>query len=89
MTQEEIFDQNQADFYNVDISVIRKALNRETPHMFLIKEGGKFKSVMMTQSEYEEKYQKRNPKYDSYKYNILDRTYGKKFSKNWIKEVFG
>ena len=60
MTQEDIFDQNQADFYGVDVSVVRKAMKRETPHLFLVKEDGKFKSIMMTQSEYEEKYQKRN-----------------------------
>ena len=89
MTQEEIFDQNQADFYDVDISVIKKQLNRETPHLYLIKEEDRLKAVMMTQSECEEKYKKRNPESDSYKYNVPDKTYGKKFSKNWIKEVFG
>lgn len=89
MTQEDIFDQNQADFYGVDISVIRKAMKREIPHMFLVKEDGKFKSIMMTQSEYEEKYQKRNSNPKPYKYNVPDKYYGRKFSKDWIKEVFG
>ena len=39
MTNEDIFDLNQAEFYVVEVETIMKLLHRETPHMYLIKEG--------------------------------------------------
>lgn len=88
MSNEDIFDSNQAEFYSVEVETIKKLLHRETPHMYLIKEGDKFKAETMTQAEYKEKYQKRNSVSCSYKYNVFDKTYGKQFSKHWVKEVF-
>lgn len=87
MDNEEIFDMNQAEFYGVSMDTIRKMLGRETPHMYVIKDGDKFRSEMLTESEYKEKYE-RKPVRSRYKYNVPDRVYGKGFSKNWTKEVF-
>ena len=86
--EEEIFDLNQAEFYGVDIETIRKLLHRETPHMFLIKDGNKFRAETLTQSEYKEKYE-RDLTRCKHKYNVYDKTYGNGFSKRWTKEVFG